>query len=68
MNKHEIMIQCYNHNGFMETRALGGHDVPLNIVGLYCGVIRVLKLRAVSNAYIYVCIYDVAVLFIHLVS
>ena len=40
----------YHHNGFMATCALGTHDVGLHIVGLHCGVTRVLKLRAVSNA------------------
>ena len=32
------------------------HDVRLHIVGLHCGVTRVLKLRAVSDAYIYTCL------------
>ena len=38
---------CY-HNGF--TGWTWAQDVRLHIVGLHCGVTRVLKLRAVSEA------------------
>ena len=39
----------YYHNGFMATPELGAQDVRLHIVGLHCGVTRVLKLQAVSE-------------------
>ena len=39
----------YNHNGIIAARELG-HTMYGYIVGLHCGVTRVLKLRAVSKA------------------
>ncbi len=41
----------YHHNGFMATPELGHRIYGYTLWGLHCGVTRVLKLRAVSNAY-----------------
>ena len=44
--------QCYHHNGIIKSARELGHmmyDYTLQIVGLHCGVTRVLKLPAVSN-------------------
>ena len=43
----------YHHNGIMAARELGHTMYGYSTVGLHCGVTRVLKLRAVSDAYIY---------------
>ena len=44
--------QCYHHNGIIKSARELGHmmyDYTLQIVGLHCGVTRVLKLPAVSK-------------------